>query len=265
MSKRISYGLMATCFILGFFVCYIVLTHAPSEKFIHSNSKSSPPVAIFQQTGSEATKKPQYQIDRPDNSTLGKLSSVAPGLQIFRVPSNITNTVIPSLLARNDTEISSISILPYGLPREEVPKLANFLNSKASQIAELEAENSQLVTDSSGNQFIKITPFPEAGTKIKAEIEAEISKYFKNFDDDRASIFKQQLFKSILYDDFGENLREISIDDSVAPNGEAGHVFSISRYNNGRLVSRRSDPLSLPLMEGRFGNILRKHQDQIAP
>ena len=188
-------------------------------------------------------------------------------VKIVRIPLSLTNSVLPLHLDNSESELSELALIPYGLTQLQNKKLVNFLNDKAKQIAQIEADCSEILANSEG-QFIKIKSFAEQGESLKKEIEAEIQLYFKDAGDDRGEIFKKQLFRTLLYDDFGATEREISIDDSVGPGGDPnkpGKVFTIARYQKGKLVSIRSDPLSLSLMQGRFGSILEKHKSQLIP
>jgi|GEM_PF-3163831 hypothetical protein len=253
-------------FAFGFLVCYMALVSDGLEITGKNQTTLRTGPSSFHQNNGKVILTSEPQKAAPKTITVGQLSSKADDERIFRVPSTIAKIIIPSLLQNNDSEISDLSILPYGLPLKEVSKLSAFLNLKAKEISKLEAENSELIETENGDQFIKIKPFSEEGKKLKSEIESEIDKSFAGFDDDRSSLFKQQLFKTILYDDFGVTQREISIDDATGPTGNLGHVFTISRYNEGgQLVSKRSDQWSLSLMNGRFASILEKHKTKIAP
>lgn len=161
-----------------------------------------------------------------------------------------------------------MALIPYGLSQENAKKLRLYLNEQAKKVAKIEAENSEIIPTSDGGEFIRIKAFPDAGGVLRKEVESEIDSYFSGFNDDRAQIFKKQLFRTILYDDFGSTSKEISIDTAIAPGGDPntpGYVLTIKRYKDGVLVSGRSDPFSVSLMKGRYGSILEKHKSKLTP
>lgn len=183
----------------------------------------------------------------------------------LRVPAILTDVILPAILSGGDSELSTLSLMPYGLPSEDAADLRDYLNQKAQEIANLESNNSELLTTKSGDQYIRIKAFTEQGLAVKKEIEDKIDGYFANYEDDRGDVLKQQLFRTILYQDFGITDKEISIDNNFAPDGSPGHVFTISRYNGTEHVGTYSNAMLLPLMEGRFGRILEKHRSKISP
>ena len=179
--------------------------------------------------------------------------------QTLVLPKGFINCVLPLLLNSTENGLDPLSITPYELSDSEKSKLLGFIDQKMQEVANLEAKNSELVTSSNGDQFYRIKEFKKEGENIKSDLTHFIDATFSNYSDDRGKVFAEQLFKSGLYNDFGKTAKELSIDESRAPDGTIGNVFSMKKLDNGIVVDEFTNPFGLNLMKNRYSKIVQKH------
>lgn len=183
---------------------------------------------------------------------------------IVTLPLSIISSATPPLL-ENETKLPPWVLSIYGLNSKESTDFCEKINKLAEETRDLEAKQSSLITDENGNQYFKIAPFPEEGGKLRALVEEEAEKTFARFADDRCEVFLKLLFKTRLFDDFGDSSKEISLNDVTSPTGEHLTVFSVVKFEDGAQVSRVDDPALTSLMAARYAEIIKKHEQAISP
>jgi len=226
--------------------------------YTQGHDQSDPALRMSHRTSEPLVAKPNP--NEPRANGLAEASKEA----VIVIPKTLSNSAMPLLLTGGSCEILSDGLYDYGLSPEESAELVKNLNLKAAEFRKMEAENSELITAPNGDQYFRIAAFSEAGKKIRQSVEKEISTAFANFRDDRAEVFKHQLFRSRLFDDYGETVREISIDAKQTSDGQLGYVFSLRRYHRqGGEIGGYSSPSRLPEMAIRYGALLERHHDKI--